>query len=58
MFIRVADLAHSVHLAQSARLAVRLAGAALPVNKLLEKASNGKTTNRKRQRTREENCDH
>jgi hypothetical protein len=58
MFIRVADFAHSAHLAQSARLAQRLAGAALPVNKLLEKASNGKTTNRLRQRTRKENCDH
>ena len=58
MCIRVADLAQSAHLAQSARLAQGLAGAALPVNKLLEKASNGKTTNRKRQRTREENRDH
>jgi hypothetical protein len=58
MSIRVADLARSAHLAQSARLAQWLAGAALPVNKLLEKASNGKTTNRERQWTREENCDH
>jgi hypothetical protein len=51
MSIRVADSA------QCARLAQRLAGAALFVNKL-EKARNGKTTNRKRQRTREENRDH
>ena len=52
MSIRVADFV------QSARFARWLAGAALPVNKLPEKASNGKTTNRERQRTREENRDH
>jgi hypothetical protein len=47
-----------INLVQRERLAQGLAGVALFVNNSLEKAGNGKTTNRERQRTREENCDH